>query len=96
MVNFKQLEEQGFFEGMDKRSKEYKVYKKWKELPKESEDTIIWRAVKERLSSTMSRAYFKIMCKLHAKHFDHKYKEICTCSKSTIRQWIFQLNDKLL
>ena len=34
----------------------------------------------------MSRADFKIMCELHAKHFEHKYKEICTCSKRTIRQ----------
>ena len=94
MVNFKELEEQGFFEGMDKRSKEYKEYKKWK--AKESEDTIIWRAVTERLTSTMSRADFKIMCQLHAKHFEHKYKEICTCSKRTIRQWIKELNNKLL
>lgn len=94
MVNFKELEEQGFFEGMDKRSKEYKVYKKWK--AKDSEDTIIWRAVKERLTSTMLRADFKIMCELHAKHFNHKYNEPCTCSKKIIRQWIFQLDDKLL
>jgi len=94
MVNFKKLEEEGYFITIDKRSKEYKEYKKWK--AKESEDTIIWRAVNERLSSTMSRADFKIMCELHAKHFNHKYKEICTCSKRTIREWISELNNKLL
>jgi 4-hydroxy-L-threonine phosphate dehydrogenase PdxA len=39
---------------------------------------------------------FKIMCRLHAKYFNHKYKVICTCNKSRLRQWIFQLDDILI
>ena len=59
------------------------------------EDRIIWNGVRERITSTMSNQDFKIMCKLHAKHFNHKYSEPCTCNKRIIRQWIFQLNEKL-
>jgi len=60
------------------------------------EDKIIWNGVKQRISSKMSNEDFKIMCKLHAKYFNHKYTEPCSCNKRTLRQWIEQLNNKLL
>jgi len=60
------------------------------------EDKIIWQGVKERTTSTMSNEDFKIMCKLHSKYFNHKYSEPCTCNKSMLRQWIEQLNNKLI
>tara|TARA_R110000803_G_scaffold4997_1_gene16636 strand:- start:3 stop:191 length:189 start_codon:yes stop_codon:yes gene_type:complete len=60
------------------------------------EDKLIWNGVKERITSKMSNQDFKIMCRLHAKYFNHTYQEICTCNKKRLRQWIFQLNDKLI
>ena len=60
------------------------------------EDKLIWNGVKERITSKMSNQDFKIMCKLHAKYFNHKYSEFCTCNKKRLRQWIFQLDDKLM
>ncbi len=60
------------------------------------EDRIIWNGVRERITSTMSNQDFKIMAKLHAKYFNHKYSEPCTCNKRILRQWIFQLNEKLI
>ena len=60
------------------------------------EDKIIWQGVKHRTTSTMSNEDFKIMCKLHSKYFNHKYSEPCTCNKRRLRQWIEQLNDKLI
>ena len=61
------------------------------------EDKLIWNGVKERITSKMSNQDFKIMCKLHAKYFNNNiYQEICTCNKRKLRQWVFQLNDKLM
>ena len=60
------------------------------------EDRLIWNGVKERISSKMTREDFRTMCRLHAKYFNHKYTELCTCNKKRIRQWIEQLNDKLI
>ena len=60
------------------------------------EDKLIWNGVKERITSKMSNEDFKTMCRLHAKYFNHKYKVICTCNKSRLRQWIFLLDDILI
>jgi len=60
------------------------------------EDKIIWQGVKQRITSTMSNEDFKIMCKLHSKYFNHKYSEPCTCNKRRLRQWIEELNNKLI
>ena len=60
------------------------------------EDKIIWQGVKQRITSVMSNEDFKIMCKLHSKYFNHKYSEPCTCNKRRLRQWIEELNNKLI
>ena len=60
------------------------------------EDKIIWQGVKHRTTSKMSNSDFKIMCQLHSKYFNHKYHEPCTCNKRTLRNWIQQLDNKLL
>jgi len=60
------------------------------------EDRLIWNGVKERITSKMSNEDFKTMCRLHAKYFNHKYHQPCTCNKTRLRQWINQLNDKLI
>ncbi len=60
------------------------------------EDRLVWNGVKQRISSKMTREDFRTMCRLHAKYFNHKYSELCTCNKKRIRQWIEQLNDKLI
>lgn len=51
-----------------------------------------WLDVLSRITTTMTRADFKILCELHAKHFNHKYQEFCTCNKKKIRMWIEDLN----
>ena len=60
------------------------------------EDKIIWNGVKQRMTSVMSNEDFKVMCKLHSKYFNHKYSEPCTCNKRRLRQWIEELNNKLI
>lgn len=60
------------------------------------EDKIIWQGVKQRTTSKMSNEDFKVMCKLHSKYFNHKYSEPCTCNKKMLRNWIQQLDEKLI
>lgn len=56
------------------------------------EDKEKWLDVLSRITTTMTRADFKILCELHAKYFKHKYREFCTCNKKKIRMWIEDLN----
>ena len=60
------------------------------------EDKIIWQGVKQRMTSTMSNEDFKIMCKLHSKYLIISIVSLCTCNKRRLRQWIEELNDKLI
>jgi hypothetical protein len=57
------------------------------------EDKEIWMDVLSRITTTMTRTDFKVLCRLHAKYFDHKYTEFCTCNKKKIRMWIEDLNN---
>lgn len=60
------------------------------------DDKKLWSEVKSRISSKITNADYKTMCNLHAKYFNHKYSEPCTCNKQILRQWIRQLDEKLL
>ena len=60
------------------------------------EDKIIWQEAKQRITTKMSNSDFKLMCTLHSKYFNHKYYEPCTCNKRILRDWIQQLDNKLL
>lgn len=60
------------------------------------EDKIIWQGVNHRITNKISNEDYKLMCRLHAKYFNHKYNEPCTCNKKILRKWILDLNEKLL
>ena len=60
------------------------------------EDKIIWQGIKYRTTTKMTNEDFKLMCTLHSKYFNHRYYEPCTCNKRNIRNWIEQLDNKLL
>ena len=55
-------------------------------------DKELWLDVLSRITTRMTRADFKTMCEIHARVFNHKYKEFCTCNKKKIRMWIEDLN----
>ena len=60
------------------------------------EDIRLWQEVRLRITTTIVNADYKILCQLHAKYFNHKYKEPCTCNKQNIRNWIKDLDNKLI
>jgi len=59
-------------------------------------DLRTWQEVYARITHKITNEDFKIMCKLHSKYFNHKYSEPCTCNKRILRQWLTQLNKKLI
>ena len=59
-------------------------------------DIRTWQEVCARITHKITNDDFKIMCKLHSKYFNHKYSEPCTCNKRILRQWLTQLNKKLI
>ena len=58
-------------------------------------DIQTWLEAKARISHKITNADYKILCQLHSKYFNHKYKEPCTCNKENIRNWIKEVDNKL-
>ena len=58
-------------------------------------DKQTWLEVKSRIVNKITNTDYKILCQLHAKYFNHKYKEPCTCNKENIRNWIKDVDNKL-
>ena len=58
-------------------------------------DKQTWLEVKSRIVNKITNADYKILCQLHAKYFNHKYKEPCTCNKENLRNWIKGVDNKL-
>ena len=58
-------------------------------------DKQTWLEVKSRIVNKITNADYKILCQLHAKYFNHKYKEPCTCNKQNLRNWIKDVDNKL-
>mgnify|MGYP001120901742 CR=1 FL=1 len=96
MVNYEQKEKEGYYDTIDKRSKEYKEYKQWKNEPKHTKEYLLWQDVKSRITSKMNRNDYKILCELHSELFKHKYYEPCTCSPKKIRQWIKEVDNRII
>lgn len=56
-------------------------------------DKIDWQLFRESVSNTVTRSQYEMICKLHAKYYNHSFYKPCTCSPKTIKTWIAQLND---
>jgi hypothetical protein len=56
------------------------------------DDILIWQDFKENVRNKLTPEYRKILCELHAKYFNHRYYEPCTCNGKIYKQWINQLN----
>tara|TARA_R100001463_G_scaffold73845_1_gene127725 strand:- start:1337 stop:1567 length:231 start_codon:yes stop_codon:yes gene_type:complete len=47
----------------------------------------------EKLKRKDEERYVKLICELHARYFNHKYKEPCTCNGSIYRRWVEEINN---
>ena len=61
-----------------------------------SEDHLMWEKFREDPKNTLQPEDFELICKLHAKYFNHIYYKPCTCNPKEIKRWISQLNEYYL
>lgn len=59
----------------------------------EKVDRLDWYNFTNNLSNKITQKQFELICKLHAKYYNHRYYKPCTCNPKTIKTWIAQLND---
>ena len=55
-----------------------------------------WEQFKVEVTSKLTQPQYKLLCKLHAKYFNHVFAIPCSCSpkksKRKIEKWINELN----
>jgi len=59
----------------------------------EKVDRLDWYNFTNNLSNKITQQQFELICRLHAKYYNHRYYKPCTCNPKTIKTWIAQLND---
>lgn len=56
------------------------------------EDRETWEDFKANVTNRLTPEYRKILCKLHAQYYNHKYSEPCTCNGRLYRTWIADID----
>jgi hypothetical protein len=59
-------------------------------------DVRTWEETRVRVITKITHTDYQTLCKLHSKYFNHRYKEPCKCNKQNIRNWIKDLDNKLI
>jgi hypothetical protein len=58
------------------------------------EDKNIWVDFKANVTNKLTPEYRKILCTLHAKYYNHKYHEPCSCNGKIYLMWIADIDRK--
>ena len=58
----------------------------------EVEDKIQWKKFREEVGNKLTKEQYKLLCRLHAKLYNHRYYEPCSCSPAKLVQWIKDIN----
>ena len=56
------------------------------------EDRETWVDFKANVTNRLTPEYRKILCTLHAKYYNHKYSEPCTCNGRLYKTWIADID----
>ena len=52
------------------------------------EDRDAWVGFKAVVTTKVSQEQYKLLCTLHARYYNHKYHEPCSCRPKEIVMWI--------
>lgn len=58
----------------------------------EQQDKDLWVDFKANVTNRLTPEYRKILCELHAKYYNHKYSEPCTCNGRLYKTWIADID----
>tara|TARA_R110002126_G_scaffold585_2_gene3633 strand:+ start:937 stop:1131 length:195 start_codon:yes stop_codon:yes gene_type:complete len=56
------------------------------------EDREAWEGFKAVVSTKLPQEEYKLLCKLHARYYKHRYHEICSCRPKEIKMWIADID----
>ena len=51
-----------------------------------------WQQFKADVKSKLSQEQYKLLMRLHAKYYNHKYTELCSCNPKRLVQWIADID----
>lgn len=51
-----------------------------------------WEVFKAELGERLTEKQYKLLCKLHAHYYKHKYTEPCSCNPKRLLQWIADID----
>lgn len=53
-----------------------------------------WEQFKKEVTTKLTQPQYKLLCELHAKYFNHKYYEPCSCRPNDLKMWIADIDRK--
>ena len=56
------------------------------------EDLTRWIEFKASVTTKLTQPQYKLLCKLHAKYYNHTYYEPCSCRPKELKRWIADID----
>lgn len=53
-----------------------------------------WQEFKKEVTTKLTQPQYKLLCTLHAKYYNHKYHEPCSCRPKELKMWIADIDRK--
>ena len=53
-----------------------------------------WQQFKKEVTTKLTQSQYKLLCTLHAKYYNHKYHEPCSCRPKELKMWIADIDRK--
>ena len=56
------------------------------------EDKEAWEGFKANVIKELTEEQYKLLCVFHARYYNHRYHEPCSCNKSELKMWIADID----
>jgi len=56
------------------------------------EDNEAWEGFKANVIKELTDEQYKLLCTLHARYYNHRYHEPCSCKPSELKMWIADID----
>lgn len=57
------------------------------------EDQEAWIDFKANVTTKLTKDQYRLLCTLHARYFNHKYHEPCSCKPKILVMWIKDIDN---
>ena len=56
------------------------------------EDKEAWEGFKANVIKRLTEEQYKLLCVFHARYYNHRYHEPCSCKPSELKMWIADID----